>query len=272
MQCALLNEPKNSSSFFFVTLNDIWKVSLKRSASVAFLSPQNMCILWYRHLSRRNSKIKDTTEKLKKMWLLGRFISFSESSCLTLTVVREWGVIRVFDLIQRKSLASIQYLLILKKILIVFVSSRNQAQHIEADCFSLPHKSTWIYYRTGMVVLTSLKSKFQSFFSVCPGWYSRGHHWDVPVSWPYQVFCRVAILAGHVDYFQSSSVEWKYLDLLGWSLTPFAVSSFTFNFSQLNIWTLISFKRASRMAIRVIARQASLARYLNGSTSSNLNW
>lgn len=49
------------------------------------------------------------------------------------------------------------------------------------------------------------------------------------------------------------------------------IGRFTFSFSQLKICILISLILASRIAIRVMARQASFARYRNGSTSSNLN-
>lgn len=46
--------------------------------------------------------------------------------------------------------------------------------------------------------------------------------------------------------------------------------SITFSFFEFNISYLISFNLASLTAILVTARQASLARYLKPSTSSNL--
>lgn len=48
------------------------------------------------------------------------------------------------------------------------------------------------------------------------------------------------------------------------------IQYFTFNFLEFNISYLISLRRASLTAILVTARQASLARYLNPSTSSSL--
>lgn len=52
--------------------------------------------------------------------------------------------------------------------------------------------------------------------------------------------------------------------------TLFNYDNFTLSFFEFNISYLISFSRASLTAILVTARQASLARYLNPSTSSNL--